>query len=92
MQSGVSVTWSPGAMATLYFLLVASWRLPDPWWLISIASFLPLLPVQRTTMEANARSEAIEGMNRSYSLGNIVVVVIGGLMVLLAVLGTLLPE
>ena len=30
--------------AAIYFLLTMSWRLPDPLWLVSFLSFVPLLP------------------------------------------------
>lgn len=85
----ISVGWSPGVSATFYLLLTASWRLPDPWWLISLASFVPFLAVVETTGQINGTSHATEGANASYSGGNIATIVIGGLIWLLAVVGTL---
>ena len=47
---------TPGGLvapAAIYFLLTASVRLPDPFWLISLFSFVPLLPAVRRINSAN---------------------------------------
>ena len=57
----VAVSWSAGALGTLYLILSLLWRLPDPWWWISLASLLALIPVQKTAQQIN-RLNAEEGV------------------------------
>ena len=88
---GVPATWSGSGLALAYFLLHIGYRLPDPLWLISLLSFIPLLVVQRSVNELN-RAVAPEALrNDSYTGLNVVAIVLGGLIVLLAILGTLVP-
>jgi hypothetical protein len=44
------------AAALLYFLLGVASRLPDPYWLVSLASFVVLLPAVRQIDELNRRA------------------------------------
>jgi hypothetical protein len=87
----IPVMWSDTTIAVWYLLLSASWRLPDPWWLISVATFVPFLPVLKTVREVNAKAPAAEGDNASFSGANIAWVVIGGVLVVMAVIGSFLP-
>jgi hypothetical protein len=88
---GVTPGWSAAAMAIAYFLLNVATRLPNPLWLIGLLSFLPLLAVQRTINEANARSTHPAPVNATYSGVNIAGLVLGGIFLLLAIVGALLP-
>jgi hypothetical protein len=47
-QRGVVVTWSPAWLAAAYLILSVLWRLPGPWWLVTLLSFVPVLPVVQT--------------------------------------------
>jgi hypothetical protein len=91
-RDGTAADWSPPFLATCYLLLCALWRLPDPWWLISCATFLPLIPVQQATQRFNEKQNVNEDLNSNYSGINIVVIILGGILVSLAVLGSFLPE
>ena len=84
--------WHPPVLATCYLLLSASWRLPDPWWLISLASFVPLSPVQQATQRINEQHHVSEDLNSSYSGMNVAAIVLGGILFILAVIGSLYPE
>ena len=90
-DGGAPISWSPGLLGTIYLVLTISWRLPDPWWLISLATFVPILPVLSTTQAINARTTASESLNESVTAGNVVILVLGGLLLLLALVGTFLP-
>jgi len=68
------------------------WRLPDPWWLISLATFVPVLPVQHAAQRINAACLATSDRNDSYSAANVVLIVLGGLTVVLGVVGSFLPK
>jgi hypothetical protein len=93
-SKNVAVSWSAGVLGTLYLVLSLLWRLPAPWWWISLASLLALVPVQQTAQRINrlyvAEGERLE--NDTYSKTNIVTIVLGSLFLILAVVGTFIPE
>jgi hypothetical protein len=76
-------------MATLYLVLNVTWRLPDPWVLVSLLVFVPLIPIQETIERINARHVA-ELPNRGFSGADAVAIVIGGLVLILVLIGVLL--
>jgi hypothetical protein len=78
---GVAVNWAPPLLAIAYLLFSASWQLPEPWWLLSQVSFLPLLPV---IMTINALPSS-RGFKQGYSVGNIAVILLGGAFIALCV-------
>ncbi|MGE0441715.1 MAG: hypothetical protein AB7L66_14605 [Gemmatimonadales bacterium] len=63
---------SPLVFGIGFFALSASGRLPDPWWLVSLLAFLPLLPVQYAVNRANATVAPQANPNRSFSFLNVV--------------------
>lgn len=88
-RHGRHVGWSAGLVGALYLIWVALWRLPDPWWLVSLFSFIPLIPVQHTINDVAVRRGLVP--NRAYSGKHILVMVLGGIFTLLAVIGTFMP-
>ena len=92
VSANVSVAWHPEALGALYLLMSVLWRLPDPWWLISLATFVPVLPVQHAAQRINAACLATSDRNDSYSAANVVLIVLGGLTVVLGVVGSFLPK
>lgn len=85
------IGWSAGSVAILYLALSASWQLPDPWWLMSLGSFAALIPVQRTINDAAARDLSPDVIDNRYSGLHVAVIIVGGLFLVLAVIGTFLP-
>jgi hypothetical protein len=83
-----SVGWSPMAMALTFFVLNVLWRLPDPFWLLCLFTFVPLLSVQRTINELNARSSRPAPVNAAFSTANVIGLIVGGIFLLLAIIGT----
>ena len=81
-----------GGLAALVFVLNIAWRLPDPWWLVSLFAFVPLVTVQKAVNAINARVAPDADENRRLTAGNIVAVLFGGAITALAVLGTLMPQ
>ena len=90
----IPTRWSHWVMASAYLVLSVAWRLPDPWWWISIASVLPMIPVQRTAQRINDfhSSPDSESRNGRDTILNIMAIVFGGLLLILGVIGTFLPE
>jgi len=62
---------SPGWLAFLYIALTVAWRLPDPYGLVSLLTFLPLLPVQGAINEMNARAASTVQRDTGHSLQDI---------------------
>jgi hypothetical protein len=87
----ITVDWSPGLLGTLYLLLGASWRLPDPLWLIGFASLIPMVAVLQTTQAIHKKEKASESTNTTYSGTNIAWIIIGGSLLILAIVGTVAP-
>jgi len=81
-----------GLLALSVFIIGALWRLPDPWWVVSLLGFLPLLPVQSTVNELNRRLAPQAGGNTGFSAWNIAGLVIGGILLFMALLGTFMGE
>jgi hypothetical protein len=90
-DEGVRPGFSPSPMTGLFILLSLSWRLPDPYWLIAMLSFLPLLPVQRAATEINRRVSPDAPANARFGALNIAGIVIGSVLLLLMIASFLLP-
>jgi hypothetical protein len=83
---------SLGLLAAGYFVWVSLWRLPDPYWLISSFSFVPLLPFQRAANQLNRRLAPDASLNDQYTAANLGGLVLGALFLALIVLGLLAGE
>jgi len=77
--------------ALSYFVLLMSFRLPDPYWLVSMLAFVPLIPVQSAASRVNEVLVPGAPRNDQYTLSNVLTIVIGGLFLLLALAGTFIP-
>jgi hypothetical protein len=91
-EAGVRVGWSGAGMALAYLLLALLHRLPDPWWLASFLSVLPVVAVQSAVNAIHARKAPLAAKNEALTAWNWAGVVVGGLLLLLATLGAFLPE
>ena len=91
-EQGVTVGWSPTILALGYLLMSAFVILPDPWWLLNLACFLPFLPVVQTIQRLNEREAATESRNEAYTGANVATILVGGIIVMLAVAGTFMSE
>ena len=89
---GVTPNWSASLLAVAYFVLSVMWRLPDPWWLVTVAAFVPFIPAVRTVQAMNATSATPEPENASYSGANKIGIVIGCFVLALVVIGMYLPD
>ena len=65
-------------LAAAYFLLQALWRLPNPYWLVSLLSFVPIIPVNVAALEVN-RAKGVEDVQSArFSPWNWMGVLFGG--------------
>lgn len=82
-----ALTIAAGPLAIAVLLLAAAANLPDPYWLLTFLSFLPLLRVQSAVNRVNRQLAPQADPNARFSGWNIAGALLGGLVVALAVLG-----
>ena len=91
-ERGVVVGWSGALLGSAYMVLYLFSTLPDPWWLITLASIVPFIPVVQSIRQINAARPAAESDNDSYTGANVAAIMLGGLILVLAIVGTFLPK
>lgn len=89
---GLAQVPSPKVSAALFILLSFAWRLPDPAWLAGFLAVLPLIPIQRAAQTMALEAVPHAEPNTSLTGLNWVAVVLGGLLILLAIFGMMVPE
>lgn len=87
-DASMPVEWNASILGGAYLIVSMCWRLPGALWLTSLGSFVAFIPVVQSVRRANRRSDAQEGLNESYSTANVLTIALGGLLLMLAVLGT----
>jgi hypothetical protein len=91
-HAGVSARSVPaGLLAAGYIVANIAWRLPGSFMLIGFTAPLFLIPVQRRANEINTAIEPAHDRNSRFTPLNWVALIVGGLLVVLAIIGTLLP-
>ena len=88
----ISFPSHPALLAVCWIVLTIMWRLPDPYWFICLLSPLVLVPVQTTINRLNAVVAPNHDRNARFSGWNIAGVVIGGILIVCSIIGTLLPQ
>jgi len=89
---GVAPRLSAGPLAAGWIVINLLSRLPEPWWLVSLLAFVMLLPVQDYVNRVNAKQAPNADRNSRFTAWNWFGVVIGSLWLVLAMVGTFLPE
>jgi len=91
-SNGCKSSINPGWLFIGYIVLNATWRLPDPFFIISIVTFLPLLSAQGVINDLNLKTAPRAERNNNFSVTNFAVIIIGGLFVVLSVVGSFGPS
>ena len=91
-SSGVSARFSPGFLALGWVLVNLMWRLPDPFWLISVAAVVFLVPVQKAMTDVNEALYPGHDPNTRFTPWNMAAIACGGLFMALAIVGIFLPD
>ncbi|MEI7949826.1 MAG: hypothetical protein WCI66_06235 [Gammaproteobacteria bacterium] len=81
-----------GILAAGWIVTTLLWKLPSPYWLVSFAAVLFMLPIQICINSINEKLAPEHDRNQRFSAWNIAAVVVGGLVLILALIGTFLPE
>lgn len=92
-ERGVTTRANAALMAAVYFVLSFAYKLPDPYWLMSLGTVLPLLVAQSVVnalpdvlaLPREQRNETFSGMNKAG-------IVAGTIFLSLVVLAVVLPE
>jgi len=87
---GYTEGYSSGWLTFAYFVISAMVRLPNPFWLVSLLSFIPLLTVQRAINFNNSRVLPNGGVSDKLSTWEIVLVVVGAIVWVLVLIGSLI--
>ena len=80
-----------GPLAAGWIVLSLLWKLPDPYWLITFLTIVLMLPVQGAINTLNAAAAPAHDRNDRFAGWNWVAIVLGGLIFVLAIIGTLMP-
>jgi hypothetical protein len=78
-------------LAIAWVVTTLLWRLPDPYWWISMLAVLFLVPVQMHANRLNTAVAPLHHRNARFSAANWIGVIVGGLFLMLALAGTFLP-
>ena len=81
-----------GALAIALIVTSLMARLPDPYWLVTLASALTMIPVQQHVNRLNAILAPGHDPNDRFTAWNWVGIILGGLFMLLVLVGLFLPE
>lgn len=84
------LAFSPGMLALAFFLLNLVSRAPVPYALLSFLAFMPLLPVNSLVRDFRRAEGADHERDDRFGVANWLAIVLGGGIVLLALLGLLL--
>src|SRR5574341_995101 len=90
-EKGYTENYSPGFLTILYIIISLLWRLPDPYWLISYFSFVPLLSIVNAINYYWKREQPELEIRKNFSSGDIVLLVIGGIFWIFVLIGIFVP-
>ncbi len=90
-KEGYRESFSAGWLTSYWIIISYLWKLPDPYWLISFLSFLPLIsPLQAMNFYWNKKKPNLP--MKSFSWWQILLIILGILVFMLALIGTFMPE
>jgi hypothetical protein len=80
------------ALAGGWIVTTVLWKLPDPYWWVAMAAPLFMMPVQAAMNAVNEAAAPGHDPNRRFSAWNWVAIVLGSLLLVMALIGTFMPE
>ena len=89
---GDTPEFNPALLALLLFALVSVSRLPAPYWLFTLFSFVPAQIVQRDINRNARKHDRYAELNESWEWWSFLLASIGAVILLLAIVGSFLPE
>ena len=92
INRGITPAPPIGILAICYLALGFAWKLPEPLWLIGFLKIAFLLPIQSYVNRINAAASPGHDPNSRFGVWNWITVIVGGLLLILAVIGSVLPK
>jgi hypothetical protein len=89
---GTAITLPVAPLGILYLIWNILWRLPDPYWLVSLLSPFLLLPFEHAARRIDGRGTLARPTYGRFSVWNIAWIVVGSLFLVLVLIGTFLPD
>lgn len=83
-------TFHPGLLFMGWFIFTLAGVLPRPLFLLAFASVLFLLPAQKAANALNVQADPDHDPNDTFTMWNKIFIVVGGLAVVLAIVGSFL--
>jgi len=91
LQRGISPAPPIGVLTAGWILLNLTWKLPPPFSLVSLLSWVFLLPVQSYANRINLEAVPAHDVNSRFTIWNWIWIVVGGIFLLLAMIGLFMP-
>jgi uncharacterized membrane protein len=88
----IAVSWSSAGLAVIYLGLTLICFFDYPWWTLALGSVFALVPVHATMEEVNRKVAPNGARNDSYSATNVVFIVLGVALTILALYLTRLAQ
>ena len=86
-----SCNYSPTLIGISYFVITILWRLPDPYWLLSFFTFIPILPLVNS-MNTHWQKEEKNLPVKKFTWWQILLVILGFIWLTLLIIGTFVSE
>lgn len=74
-----------------YFILKILCKLPDPYWLVSFFTFIPMLPLVNS-MNSYWEKEEQNLLPKKFTWWQIILIILGIILLILSIIGTFMPE
>jgi hypothetical protein len=86
-SASVTAASNAGGLAFLFIVLQAAWRLPAPYSLIGLLTFVPLAVIQVDIASIHTALGLDPDVNSDYSWQNVLAILFGGALAFLAIAG-----
>ena len=83
--------YSPTVIGISFFILNVLWRLPDPYWLISSFTFLPMIPIVKA-MNFYWQNRNPDLPLKKFYWWQVILIIFGIIYFILVLIGTFIPE
>jgi hypothetical protein len=91
-QHQVKADYKPGQLTFVFVLLYVTWQAPDPIWIFSSLTFIPLLSVQKVINNLNTQLFPNFDINSKFSGWNIFGIILGSIWWTLIISGMIFPD
>jgi len=91
-SKNVTCDYSPRVVGIGYLFIFSLWKLPDPYWLISSFSFIPLLLLVNSMNTYWMKEEGEELPLKEFDWWQVILIAVGMIWLILVIIGAFIPE